>query len=139
MKTRLAAIWIAILIAPGASSIFSEEVNENKTLVNRRVLILDFVNVRNSEDYSYLEDSLPESFLDPLSRTKSFELLPRTIWGKYVSEKTFQKKDAYKENIAIDAGKKAGADVVLIGQYIALEDRIQIFAKAIELSTGRLV
>jgi len=108
-------------------------------LINRRILILDFVNTRNTDEYAYLEKSIPDSFLDPLDRTKSFELLPRSIWHKYVMEARFAKEDAYKEQSAIEAGKLAGADVVIMGSFTALKDKMQIFANAIELSSGRVM
>jgi TolB-like protein len=124
------------IIFTGSGALFAAK---EEPLVNRRVLVLDFINVTNSADYSYLEGSIPESLLDPLSKTKSFEILLRTTWAKYVTEQKFNKEDAYKEEIAIEAGKLAGADVVVIGQFIAQTDHIQIQAKAIEMSSGRIM
>ncbi|MDH4200645.1 MAG: CsgG/HfaB family protein [Spirochaetia bacterium] len=113
--------------------------SRDEKLINRKVLILNFVNTRNSTDYAYLENSIPDSFLDPLDRTKSFEMLPRSIWEKLVADSKFKKEDAYKEDAAIEAGKFSGADVVIIGSFAALTDKVQIFAKAIELSSGRVM
>ena len=108
-----------------------------ENLVSRKVLLLDFVNAQNSADYSYLESSLPDSLQDPLSRTMSFELLNRTIWSKLVKDGKYKKQDAYNKDIAIEAGKEARADVVVIGRFAAFDNQLQVFVKAIELSSGR--
>ncbi|MDH4263797.1 MAG: CsgG/HfaB family protein [Spirochaetia bacterium] len=134
-------IWIVLLAAATVTTFAVDATGStaDEKLVNRKVLILDFVNSKNSPDYMYLENSIPDAFLDPLDRTKSFELLSRSIWQKMLNENKFKKEDAYREEAAIDAGKFAGADVVIIGSFAALTDKMQIFAKAIELSSGRVM
>ena len=61
----------------------TDKANDEK-LVNRRVLILDFTNAQNNKNFSYLEVSIPDAFLDPLDKTKSFELLKRNVWQKMI-------------------------------------------------------
>jgi TolB-like protein len=110
-----------------------------ETLINRRVLILDFVNTQKAVDFSYLENSIPDSLLSPLDKTRSFEILKRSLWKDLVDQEKFKPADAYNESKAILAGKACGADVVVIGSFVALNDRIRIFARAIELSSGRIM
>jgi len=117
----------------------NQETGKSETLVNRRVIILEFVNAKNSADYKYLEESIPDSFADPLSRTKSFELLDGSFWRKLLDAKIYSKEDAWRETSAIEAGKLAGADVVIIGKFVAFVDHMEIFCKAIELSSSRVM
>jgi len=87
----------------------------------------------------YLESSIPESFLDPLDRTKAFEILKRSIWAKFVKDGKFKPEDAFSEDTAIEAGKLAEADVVLIGSFAPQKDNMVIFAKAVDMETGRII
>ncbi|MDH5721266.1 MAG: hypothetical protein OEZ13_11735, partial [Spirochaetia bacterium] len=116
------------------------ETSENSDkLVNRRVLILDFQNSQNNKDFSYLEGSVPDAFLEPLDKTKSFELLKRNLWQKMVEKKEFMGKDAYDEDTALKAARKAGADVVVIGSFTVMNDEMQLYSKALEVSSERVI
>ncbi|MDH5721586.1 MAG: hypothetical protein OEZ13_13345 [Spirochaetia bacterium] len=116
----------------------TDKANDEK-LVNRRVLILDFTNAQNNKNFSYLEVSIPDAFLDPLDKTKSFELLKRNVWQKMVKAGLFDREDAYDEDVAIEAAKKSGADVVVIGMFVVSGQQMQMFSKAIEVSSGRVI
>ena len=145
MKIKTISLYLTVLLLWVSAlpsylgNLSAQDAARGDQLINRRVLILDFINVSNASEYSYLEGSIPETFLDPLSRTKSFELLLRTTWAKYVMQQRFNREDAYKEETAIEVGKLAGADVVVIGQFVAATDHVQFFAKAIEVSSGRVM
>jgi hypothetical protein len=107
MKSQISvAIYVFLICVGFLLSIFPEatfaqsemkipasekKIDENpETLINRRVLILDFVNSNHSADYEYLETSIPDAFL--LSKTKSFELMNRSIWQDLLESGEVMKK-----------------------------------------------
>lgn len=131
----LALILCAMIFSNAA---FAAEAKKPQ-LVKRRVVILDFVNTQKAADFTYLEDTIPDSFLEPLDKTRNFELLPRSEWKKLIESGGFKKEDAAREDTATKAGKKLEADVVVIGSYATLNDHMQIFAKAVEIPSGRII
>ena len=133
------AITLILLIS--TNGIFAKPISKksNNALIKRKVLILDFVNTQNSENYTYLEKSIPDAFLDPLDKTKSFELLSRSLWKKLRKKHRFHKNDANDEEKAIKAGMYAPSDVVVIGSFAVIGNKIQINSRAIELSSKRVI
>ncbi|MDH5718814.1 MAG: hypothetical protein OEZ22_14400 [Spirochaetia bacterium] len=138
---RIKIAWFIILFIILFSTANAQETEKNndEKLINRRVLILDFVNTQGDKNYEYLESSIPDAFLAPLDKTKSFELLKRNIWQKMIDEGIYVKKDAHKEEKAIEAAKKGGADVVVIGSFIAIGSEMLMISKAIEISSERVM
>jgi hypothetical protein len=110
--------------------LLAQKTDTDKTdqLINRRVFILHFVNATKSDAFS-----------DPLDKTKSFEMISSDKWQEFVESEKFRKEDAWTEKKAVEAGKLAAADVVVIGKFVAMGDKIQIFSKAIELSSRRVM
>ncbi|MDH5721216.1 MAG: hypothetical protein OEZ13_11485 [Spirochaetia bacterium] len=125
--------------AQDAASSDTAAASKAEKLVKRRVLILDFTNAQNNKSFAYLEVSIPDAFLDPLDKTKSFELLKRNEWQKMVKAGQFKQEDAYDEDIAIAAAKVAQADVVVIGMFVVSGPQMQMFSKALEVSSGRVI
>ena len=138
-RNPMRKIPLLLILALCTSALPAKQKNNknSSTLIKRRVLILDFVNIKKSEDYSYLEQSIPDSFLDPLDKTKSFELLSRSLWNKLRKQLKYTKEDAYDQGKAIEAGRRAPADVVVMGSYTVIGSKMQINASAIDLSSGR--
>ncbi|MES0490665.1 MAG: hypothetical protein ABUK01_11765 [Leptospirales bacterium] len=133
---KISLLLILVICGSTLSAKSSKDKNAN-TLIKRRVLILDFVNIKKSEDYTYLEQSIPDSFLDPLDQTKSFELLSRNLWTKLRKQLKYEKEDAYDQGKAIEAGRRAPADVIVMGSYTVIGSKMQINASAVDLSSGR--
>lgn len=116
---------------------YSVEKTTGKT-INRRVLILDFYNSQKKEAYGFLETSIPDAVEGPLKETKSFELLERSRWSNFLNKGIFRKGDERDEKKAQEAGLKANADVVVMGQFAIMGTSMNITAKAIETQSGRI-
>lgn len=114
--------------------LFSQE-----TLVNRRVLLVDFANLQNNPNYGYMEGSLPEAMLTALQNTGNFDLLPMDTWQNLVSEGTFEKNDNKSEKRARAAAASQQADVLLLGSFIVADQDLRITARAIDVETGRII
>ncbi|MDH5718511.1 MAG: hypothetical protein OEZ22_12870 [Spirochaetia bacterium] len=141
MKRRLFFVYkLLIIFLFSTLFIYAEEPSaKEEKMVNRRVLILDFVNAQKNANFTYLEVSIPDAFLEPLDKTKSFELLKRNVWQKMVKAKQFDQQDAYDEDVALEAAKKAEADVVVIGSFVVMGPEMQMLSKAIEVSSERVM
>lgn len=128
------AIWLVLAALCAHTTVLQAQVPE---LVNRRVLILDFVNQKNSRNTEYLSTSIPEGFLPPLQRTKSFELLRRDVGREAIRQENIRIEELYSESNAVKLGKRCGAEVVLMGTFLDLGTSVRIQASAIEVHTGR--
>lgn len=123
--------------------------------IPRKVLVLDFVNQAKDLRSEYLSVSVAEALLDPLKKTGKFYLLPRTgkiQYGQTASLDGSAKPNEYKpeaasnapsaqtfdEAEAIGRGKQAGADVVVVGNFVSVGDKVQIQSKAIDVHTGQI-
>ncbi|MDH4199284.1 MAG: CsgG/HfaB family protein [Spirochaetia bacterium] len=117
----------------------NQQVAETGKLVNRRVLILDFVNTSNASEYAYLETTIPDTFLSPLNQTKSFELMSRSIWHEMINTHKASAKDAFNEKTALASGKTYGADVVVIGNFTITTDAAVINTQVVDISSGKII
>jgi TolB-like protein len=114
------------------------EEQKKQKLIKRSVLLLDFVNRTNAPDVEYLVSSIPEAFIEPLEKTNSFELINRDKGAEITRDLEIKKSDLFIDNNAVIIGKDAEADIVVIGNFIRMENKILIQSKAIDVSTGRV-
>ena len=108
-------------------------------LVKRRVLLVDFANLQNKADFEYLQISIPEAMLTALSDTKNFDLLPADTWSNLVDRGDFAAKDNRSDQKARNAGLSRGADVVVLGSFVNINQDLKITARAIETESGRVI
>ncbi|AFM12418.1 Curli production assembly/transport component CsgG [Turneriella parva DSM 21527] len=106
--------------------------------IARRVLILDFVNRQKNVNAEYLSVTIAEALIDPLKKTRKFEILPRSTADKILKERNISKEQTFSEETAIQIGEATGADVVVMGSFVAVEPTVQIQAKAVDVAEKRL-
>ncbi len=108
------------------------------------MLVLDFVNQAKDVKSDYLSVSVAEAMLDPLKKTGKFYLLPRTSDGHTStssvsgSSALSLSKGTFDESEAIQRAKAAGADVVVVGIYVTVGDKVMIQTKALDVHTGQM-
>jgi len=51
----------------------------------------------------------------------------------------FKKDDAFDEDKAVQAGLRSSADVVVMGKFLVINNKIQIQAKAVEVASNRIM
>lgn len=120
---NIAWVWLFFVCVCGLQwPVSAEDVPK----YNRRVLILDFVNQQKSANVDYLSVTIAEALIDPLKKTGKFEILPRSAGG------------TFNEAEAIAKGLEAKADVVVVGNFVAIQNVLQIQAKAIDVGEKRL-
>lgn len=106
--------------------------------VNRKVLVLDFVNQNKMESADYLSGSIAEAMIDPLDKTGNFQTLNRDGGSQAAATLKIEKEKFYNEANATEIGKAGGAEVVVIGNFVAIGNKIQIQAKAVDVLSGRV-
>jgi len=115
-------------------------------VIPRKVLVLDFANQAKDTKSDYLSVSVAEALLDPLKKTGKFYLLPRASTSSAAGSNTVAieggalslSKGTFDEIAASERGKAAGADVVVIGNFVSVGDKVQIQTKAIDVHTGQI-
>jgi|GEM_PF-6824512 len=114
------------------------KVERSEENINRKVLVLDFVNQNKTENAEYLSGSIAEAMIDPLDKTGNFQTLNRDNGQQTAATLKIEKEKFFNEANATEIGKAGGAEVVVIGNFIAIGDKIQIQAKAVDVLTGRV-
>lgn len=107
-------------------------------LLPRRILILDFVNQKHDTSSEFLIQSIPDAFVKPLEETKSFEILDPQKGRDLAAKMAIHPDRLYDIPVAAALGKKAEADIVIIGNFITIQGTVQMQAKAVEVSSERV-
>lgn len=128
-------LFIILILSFFSSIIIAEN---QPQLIKRTVLILPFLNKNKVEKYDYLQDTLLDALNSELIRTDQFNFIGPTkveeILKKENEEIDYYEKTKNSINLAI----KLKADVVVIGQYIIIEDKIMIQIKAIDVFSEQI-
>ena len=117
-------------------NIFAENQSEQ---IKRTILLLPFINKNKVEKYDYLRDSLLNALNSELIRTYLFNFT-NPVEVELIMDKEKEPADYYdKIENAIDIADKLKADVIVIGQYVIIENEINIQIKSIDVFTGEIV
>lgn len=107
-------------------------------LIKRRVLILDFVNQKNDASSAFLTQTIPDSFVKPLEETNAFDILDPQKGRNLALAMKIPPEKLYEVDTAAALGKKAEADIVLIGNFITIQGTVQVQAQAVDVSSQRV-
>lgn len=107
-------------------------------LLPRRILILDFVNQKRDVSSEFLVQSIPDAFVKPLEEAKSFEIIDPQKGRDLALKMGIAADRLYDIPVAAALGKKAEADIVMIGNFITIQGTVQMQAKAVEVSSERV-
>lgn len=121
-----------------ASCFISVQLPAQEKKVNRQVLILDFVNQQKSKETGYLVESIAEAMIQPLTNTGSFDVLSRDTSKQVIEHAKLKNSDLFSDAKATEIGKTAGAEVVVIGNFVTVRNKVRIQAKAIDVLSGRV-
>lgn len=128
---RIAFITLLLLLS---IIIFAE--SQPQQLIKRTVLILPFLNKNNVEKYNYLQDTLVDALNSELIRTDQFNFIRPTEAEEILEQEDIDYYEKTKN--LIDIAIKLKADVIVIGQYIIIEDKIMIQVKAIDVFSEQI-
>lgn len=128
MKNKL-----IVLIFMFVGVIFSISANEITTQ-GKRVAILPFTSKGNF-DALYAEVA-QDNFTTELIKGDMYKVVERSQLDKAMKELKFQSGSDFDESSAVEVGKLAGAEIVVIGIITALNNQIIINIRGINVKTG---
>ncbi|MBX3723344.1 MAG: hypothetical protein KF713_15980 [Turneriella sp.] len=132
----LRSISALLFFAAGFTSLAAEIAFQKPTL--RRILVVDFVNQKHDAATNFLIQSIPNAFMKPLEKTHAFEILDPQKGRTVVEALEIAADELYDIETAVRLGKAANAEIVIIGNFIVMQNRIQIQAQAIDVASGRV-
>lgn len=128
MKNKL-----IVLIFMFVGVIFSISANEITTQ-GKRVAILPFTSKGNF-DALYAEVA-QDNFTTELIKGDMYKVVERSQLDKAMKELKFQSGSDFDESSAVEVGKLAGAEIVVIGIITALKNQIVVNIRGINVKTG---
>lgn len=134
---RVVSEGLCLLLLIYSQSPLAAEDLEGKKLL-RRVVVLDFVNQSRDENSAYLSVSIAEAFIGPLQRTGQFEMLNRDLARKAAVRLKLDAGNIVDEDQAIEIGKVAGAEVVVMGGFVVVGKKVRMQAKAVDVLAKRI-
>ena len=100
----------------------------------KRVAVLPFI-TKGKFDPLYAEVAL-DNFITRLIQGKAYRVVERSQLDKAMKELKFQSGADFDESSAMEIGKLAGAEIVVIGIITALKNQIVVNIRGINVKTG---
>ena len=124
---------LTILIAMLMGVMFSVTAN-NFATQEKRVAVLPFT-IKGNFDPLYAEVAL-DNFITRLIQGKVYRVVERSQLDKAMKELKFQSGNDFDESSAMEVGKLAGAEIVVIGIITALKNQAVVNIRGISVKTG---
>ena len=128
MKKKLTVLIIALMTV-----MFNVTANDFDTQ-EKRVAVLPFT-IKGKFDPLYAEVAL-DNFITRLIQGKVYRVVERSQLDKAMKELKFQSGNDFDESSAMEVGKLAGAEIVVIGIVTALKDQAVVNIRGISVKTG---
>ena len=110
-------------------------IRANEMTQGKRVAILPFTVKGANFDRLYAEVAL-DNFTTGLIKGRTYQVVERAQLDKAMKELQFQSGADFDESSAMEIGKLAGAEVVVIGIITALPNQIVVNIRGINVKTG---
>ena len=105
----------------------------SKKIIKRKILILPFQNINEVNKYKFLSTSLRDALNGELLDSNLYIILSFSEINNKIQQMSINEKDVTNENNANKLAIKMKADVIIIGTYIILNDKIKLQMKAIDV------
>lgn len=102
-------------------------------IIKRKILILPFQNINEVSKYKFLSTSLRDALNAELLASNLYIILSFSEIYNEMQQMGIDEKDIIDETNANKLAIKMKADVIIIGTYIILNDRIKLQMKAIDV------
>ncbi|MFW6217172.1 MAG: FG-GAP-like repeat-containing protein [Desulfohalobiaceae bacterium] len=99
---------------------------------SRSLAVLPF-EVRTSQEYSYLKEAVPDMFASRVAQAKGYRLLSESRIKALEID-----PGELDQDLALQAGQKAGADLVVYGSLTMLQETWSLDAKLLDVGQGDL-
>jgi len=131
-KTVSVVIW---LIYSSCSVLCAVPRQEDKIVI----AIVDFRNTSKDNSLDYLEKTIPESIITKLGKSGRTEIVERARLQDALKEMELSSTGIIDEQSAVELGRAVGAQAILVGSYVSIEEIIRINARLIDVQTGRII
>jgi len=139
-KLNYLTIILVLIFIGGLSNNYAQ--NKEKPpvehLVNKNIVVLDFVNFTGNADYNYLSQTIPDAINAKLTQSNTFNIHPRSKVPIYIEKLKIEYNQINQDTNMLKVGEMIDADVVISGSFKVHDGIITIDIKAIEVISGRL-
>ncbi|HBD94997.1 MAG: hypothetical protein A2015_02560 [Spirochaetes bacterium GWF1_31_7] len=101
-----------------------------------RVVVLNFNNVNIDKTVA---EAATEILSTTIAQEKIFQVIERNQLDKIFNELKLNSNDEFNENQAIEIGKLAKANSIIIGSLTKIGDTISVNARLIDVATGSII
>ena len=101
----------------------------------KKIILLNFYNIEQNKDFSYLENTIPETVKQKLIETNQYEILDSSNIINTLA-KNENNIDLYNPEIVSNHSKKLNAEAVVIGSFQVFDGHLQLNSKIIDVNTG---
>jgi TolB-like protein len=109
---------------------------DNDNMIKRNVLVVPFVNSSNDQDYNYLKETIIDAVKANLMNTNRFNLSNPVEINNMMRKMKIDNEKILEPSNAIKLAGLVKADIVVIGKYLAIDEKIMIQIQAIDVFTG---
>ena len=102
-----------------------------------RVAILDFRNSQELEDIDYLSTNIPDMLQTKLEESEHFDLIPRETVQETMTSMGIESDQLFDSTYAAQLGEELKTDVVVLGRFWQIEDKLLIIIRAISSADQR--
>jgi hypothetical protein len=109
---------------------FPEEVNT----ISRSILVLPFFNEdKKNKDFNYLSDVLKDSLISKLQTANQFIFIDNIDIKNKAKSMGYNMEELIDESKSIKLALELKADVLVLGKYVVLENKVLMYARAYDL------
>jgi len=101
------------------------------------ILVYPFENTGDKQ-YSWVSAGMTDTVISDLCRIKNVNVVSEEDRKKALNEIELAQKGLIGEKGTIKVGRMMGADIIFTGTYIVMGQRIRVFAKLIDVESGRV-
>lgn len=101
------------------------------------ILVYPFENT-GDQRYSWVSAGMTDTVISDLCKIKHINVVSEEDRKKSLNEIDLARKGLVDVKGTVRVGKMTGADIIFTGTYIVIEKRIRVFAKLIDVESGRI-
>lgn len=105
----------------------------------KRVLILDFKNIEEDENYQYLEASITDAVKEMLKGKFEFQEYPRDEAIKFAQANLLLSDEFYTQSVAFQMGLLLKQDIVINGSYRVEDEEITTEIRIFDIGNRKLL
>lgn len=104
-----------------------------------KIAVLNFKDTGISREFASFVEGLPNMLLMDLGKSKKIIVVERGKIDKAFKNFRIEKNQYFDQSTAIKIGRWLGADAVIFGNFSAVQEKVRIDARIINIKTGSLV